>query len=579
MSKQSAAAFAASVAHSVSISALLPASGGVEVFRKVRDVDNDCNRVYFTAYDSSLQELHAPVEVSKFAMQHVSPSGRVTLRAFNGEKNNEDKPVLEVLVGGSLALRVDASEVHGKVMADDWLGGGGFSRDDKYFTYIAATKAPKPTTHFDKNAESASKYDYKEDWGELYNGVSSLCVYVLELSTGEVKPLEGMPAQDTPAQPSFVGDRGVIYTAYNTVPKRLGLVYCQQRRCSLKLASNPFTGSTAPIEDLTSSQLSIARSARVAPSGRHIVFLGSARGFDTHGGAMQLYMLSVPASSCDAISAPVLLLDTVTTPYHTLAPASFPGIYCGVLHAQPFLSDTSLIVESQWRSCTALLVVDIVDAAAQVRLLQINQNSCNEWMCSAADVESASPYRAVHPPLSSPDTTTALPCPPSNALLAVSDSRIAVLHTPSPISRPVLLLVSTTVLSSSQIPVIASATFSPMAVTCLNQQHWADYRSALSHMSSRLMLTSVPCADEAAASSGGATDTIESILLLPPSTSSTSSIPLVLVPHGGPHSAFSTSYIPQYTFLSISLGAAVLMVNYRGSTVPENLDAALINYL
>ena len=78
-------------------------------------------------------------------------------------------------------------------------------------------------------------------------------------------------------------------------------------------------------------------------------------------------------------------------------------------------------------------------------------------------------------------------------------------------------------------------------------------------MTSHLLLTSVS-ADES-----GCADIIESILLLPPITSV--SIPLVLVPHGGPHSAFNTAFIPQYTYLSMSLGAAVLMVNYRGSTV------------
>ena len=43
-------------------------------------------------------------------------------------------------------------------------------------------------------------------------------------------------------------------------------------------------------------------------------------------------------------------------------------------------------------------------------------------------------------------------------------------------------------------------------------------------------------------------------------------IPLILVPHGGPHSCSPTSFIPSYAYLALSLGAAVLHVNYRGST-------------
>jgi dipeptidyl aminopeptidase/acylaminoacyl peptidase len=42
--------------------------------------------------------------------------------------------------------------------------------------------------------------------------------------------------------------------------------------------------------------------------------------------------------------------------------------------------------------------------------------------------------------------------------------------------------------------------------------------------------------------------------------------PLIVVPHGGPHSCMTTSYVASYAFLALRLGAAVLHVNYRGST-------------
>ena len=52
----------------------------------------------------------------------------------------------------------------------------------------------------------------------------------------------------------------------------------------------------------------------------------------------------------------------------------------------------------------------------------------------------------------------------------------------------------------------------------------------------------------------------------PSSSSAPRKIPLIVVPHGGPHSVIPTSYIPAYAFLCLYLGAAVLQVNYRGST-------------
>lgn len=63
-------------------------------------------------------------------------------------------------------------------------------------------------------------------------------------------------------------------------------------------------------------------------------------------------------------------------------------------------------------------------------------------------------------------------------------------------------------------------------------------------------------------------DDNESILILPPSSQNSSGkLPGLLVcPHGGPHSAFTTAYVAQYSdFLSYLGGYAILLVNYRGS--------------
>ncbi|GMH64753.1 hypothetical protein TrRE_jg11191, partial [Triparma retinervis] len=55
----------------------------------------------------------------------------------------------------------------------------------------------------------------------------------------------------------------------------------------------------------------------------------------------------------------------------------------------------------------------------------------------------------------------------------------------------------------------------------------------------------------------------DSIILLPPKPDDAKT-PLIVVPHGGPHSMTHAGYIPSYQFLA-SLGYAVLHVNYRGS--------------
>ena len=68
---------------------------------------------------------------------------------------------------------------------------------------------------------------------------------------------------------------------------------------------------------------------------------------------------------------------------------------------------------------------------------------------------------------------------------------------------------------------------------------------------------------------------IEFILMLPPMAARTSdlgsqmpfsSFPLLVVPHGGPHSSFNASFLSPYSFLCIQLNTAIVLVNYRGST-------------
>ena len=58
---------------------------------------------------------------------------------------------------------------------------------------------------------------------------------------------------------------------------------------------------------------------------------------------------------------------------------------------------------------------------------------------------------------------------------------------------------------------------------------------------------------------------IGSILLLPEGAGEEKP-PLIVVPHGGPHTCMSTSYVPSYSFLCKHGRYAILHVNFRGST-------------
>jgi len=62
----------------------------------------------------------------------------------------------------------------------------------------------------------------------------------------------------------------------------------------------------------------------------------------------------------------------------------------------------------------------------------------------------------------------------------------------------------------------------------------------------------------------GSNHIFESILITSPSSLTPS--PLLVIPHGGPHSCYPTCFFAPYVWLSCLRGYSILYVNYRGST-------------
>jgi len=88
------------------------------------------------------------------------------------------------------------------------------------------------------SSSSKSKYDYNEDWGEKYDGVAELSLHVLDLLDMRVRTVSGIDSTKwTVGQPCFLrstveyGSKDIdvlVYTAWNTLPRKLGMIYCYQ---------------------------------------------------------------------------------------------------------------------------------------------------------------------------------------------------------------------------------------------------------------------------------------------------------------------------------------------------------------
>ena len=87
-------------------------------------------------------------------------------------------------------------------------------------------------------SSSKSKYDYIEDWGEKYDGVAELSLHVLDVLDMRVRTISDIDSTKwTVGQPCFLrstvedGSKDIdvlVYTAWNTLPRKLGMIYCYQ---------------------------------------------------------------------------------------------------------------------------------------------------------------------------------------------------------------------------------------------------------------------------------------------------------------------------------------------------------------
>src|SRR5690606_15542327 len=93
--------------------------------------------------------------------------------------------------------------------------------------------------------------------------------------------VQGVASDITPGQPCFTPDAaGVVYTGWKHYPRKLGMIYCYHRPCSLFHAD--IRGITAggdssqtPVHTCISTDSTVARSARFNPAGDRLVYLAS----------------------------------------------------------------------------------------------------------------------------------------------------------------------------------------------------------------------------------------------------------------------------------------------------------------
>ena len=341
----------------------------VTACRSIRDIDEDASRLISETFlapsdhnNNLLQYLPSTsLPISKSVIYDISPKGKTLSITHNKDGN----PVIE-LNTLSYDIKIDASSYHGKVLGDTWFGGVSWSYDERYVAYVARNKEPtKPTTTFETNAitdsntnskdntgkvkvDHVSKFEYKEDWGERFEGVSSTVIAILDTTTGRITTLNH-DVDTTIGCPVFATNSyQLLYTYWPALPRRLGVVYCHQRPCSLYLTDisailslHSFTSVYAYNTQSTETSLQglratpltagliIARLGRFTPDGTHLVVLGRRTQPTTHVYCYELYKLDL--TNLSSLPTPELIVPIVDIPATKHA---FPGTCLYVIYTR-----------------------------------------------------------------------------------------------------------------------------------------------------------------------------------------------------------------------------------------------------
>ncbi|KAH9258974.1 hypothetical protein BASA81_002594 [Batrachochytrium salamandrivorans] len=389
--------------------------------------------------------------------QSHSPSKRRLARLLQVEKQLS----VEVYdhMQGKIAS-VPVTSAHGSFLIGEGIS---WHASENLFAYVA-DRIP---------AEHHTAFEFVEDWGEGYEGISQPKIFLFNVAKQAVTVALPDTVETAEFQPRFhPQQQHAVVLAYRCITPeqhnlKLGLLYCAQRPSQVRLAW--LDDLKVKTNVLVSSNSSTADCPTFTDRG--LVYLSSPP-FTTHGGPMQI-------TTCEVD----WLDEKVHVPVHVTELNLFPS---GPLTLQP-LFNHKLWLSVFEQAVERIVVVDLQTGA-------IERHGEDGELCS-------------------------------RHLLAVSPTTGQVLELESDPSNAGTVLFGGEMVVQSPIP--------PVSI----QYEVVDHPST-------------GC---------------NSILILPPSASGRKKSPLIVCPHGGPHSAFSTAHSAEYNYLVEELGCALLLVNYRGS--------------
>ncbi|KAJ0034248.1 hypothetical protein Pint_24700 [Pistacia integerrima] len=473
-----------------------------------------------------------PVEMTGASTIVPSPSGSKLLVVRNPE--NESPTHLEIWSQSQLEKEFQIPQtVHGSVYVDGWFEGISWNSDETLIAYVAEEPSPqKPTFGMGyQKAGSSDKDcgtwkgqgDWEEDWGETYAGKRQPSLFLINIDSGEVQAVKGIPKSLSVGQvvwaPSTEGlSQLLVFVGWPSDSRKLGIKYCYNRACALyavraslyksegsELELKDSSCEDFPVVNLTQT-ISSAFFPRFSPDGKVLVFLSAKCSVDSGAHCATNSLLRIDWAANGKPSTSDKIIDVIPV-VQCAKDDCFPGLYCSDILSNPWLSDRcTMILSSTWGSSQVIISVNVLSGES----LRISPTESNfSW----------------------------------NVLTLDGDNIIAVSSSPV------------------DIPQIKYG----YLVESANKNgawNWLNVSSPIFRCSEKVMHFLSLLKDVSANLTEGAKKPFEAIFVSSNFKRDSGCDPLIAVLHGGPHSVSLSSFSKSLAFLS-SIGFSLLIINYR----------------
>ncbi|KAF2076284.1 hypothetical protein CYY_002399 [Polysphondylium violaceum] len=287
-----------------------------------------------------------------------SPTGLKQI-VFKEQKNGDNTEYqFEIFENNQYLKTIVSKDLLKKICFDDWFGAPQFSPCENYIAFIGQLKK-NTGSFFDKNPKDkiiGGEYIYSGNWGESYQELSDLSIFMCDLQNDKVYQLPFPTDQIAPGQIQFNPDgKSLVFVGWSVEKRKLGIKLCYHRENNiyqLNFEDNPkVTDPDSPplkLINLTSQFPSGAfRTPRFSPNGKLLVFIGMDEKTLPHNTCAQMFCLNIETKLIET------LIDYKNN--HD----EFTGIYSVGLPRQCFINENTVLFNSSNRSVTKVFSINI----------------------------------------------------------------------------------------------------------------------------------------------------------------------------------------------------------------------------